>query len=407
MSIKKFIKNFIIEQDENLVQVSPDEYLETLENVGGVADRVAKLKPYRGKGIVITGPINLSGKKNIGPLTGVVRIMGRLDISGSNIPTLDGITVDGYVSDYGSTMWRTKKQKELNEKLDSLDEKRRTDEWDVENGDDESERTEALYMYLDSTGDIDTVESDDGGTIREDKYYIYPSGGGNYGYGREYEWLGGGGGFDPKMYVVYHEDEVDSAAKEAIGGLIDDIGYGAFPDWVWEDAIDDKYWEQWLEEFFNDYIYGDPESFDIPLTLSKQQETQVSQLNKSIEVLRNKIKNDVLTDEERNKIIVKITGLEQIIKEINEDPEGDSYDEDAIEREVGGRVDDYKDDIKRFMDDFGYESDRDFITNFIDTSKLTETVINSDGYGSVLNSYDGDYESYNINGSEYYVMRSS
>jgi hypothetical protein len=405
--MKNFIKNFLLEQDENLVSISPQQYLEILENVGGVADRISKLKPYRGKGIVITGPINLSDKKNIGPLTGVVRIMGRLDISGSNIPTLDGITVDGYVSDYGSTMWRTKKQKELNEKLDSLDEKRRTDEWDVENGDDESERTEALYMYLDSTGDIDTVESDDGGTIREDKYYIYPSGGGNYGYGREYEWLGGGGGFDPKMYVVYHEDEVDSAAKEAIGGLIDDVGYGAFPDWVWEDAIDEKYWEQWLEEFFNDYIYGDPESFDIPLTLSKQQETQVSQLNKSIEVLRNKIKNDVLTDEERNKIIVKITGLEQIIKEINEDPEGDSYDEDAIEREVGGRVDYYKDDIKRFMDDFGYESDRDFITNFIDTSKLTETVINSDGYGSVLNSYDGDYESYNINGSEYYVMRSS
>jgi len=407
MSMKNFIKNFLLEQDENLVSISPQQYLEILENVGGVADRISKLKPYRGKGIVITGPINLSDKKNIGPLTGVVRIMGRLDISGSNIPTLDGITVDGYVSDYGSTMWRTKKQKELNEKLDSLDEKRRTDEWDVENGDDESERTEALYMYLDSTGDIDTVESDDGGTIREDKYYIYPSGGGNYGYGREYEWLGGGGSFDPKMYVVYHEDEVDSAAKEAIGGLIDDVGYGAFPDWVWEDAIDEKYWEQWLEEFFNDYIYGDPESFDIPLTLSKQQETQVSQLNKSIEVLRNKIKNDVLTDEERNKIIVKITGLEQIIKEINEDPEGDSYDEDAIESEVGGRVDYYKDDIKRFMDDFGYESDRDFITNFIDTSKLTETVINSDGYGSVLNSYDGDYESYNINGSEYYVMRSS
>ena len=52
MSIKKFFKNYIVEQDENLVSVSPEDYLELLENVGGIAERISKLKPYRGKGIV-------------------------------------------------------------------------------------------------------------------------------------------------------------------------------------------------------------------------------------------------------------------------------------------------------------------------------------------------------------------
>ena len=48
--------------------------MELLENVGGIAERISKLKPYRGKGIVITGPINVTNYKNIGPLTGVVEI---------------------------------------------------------------------------------------------------------------------------------------------------------------------------------------------------------------------------------------------------------------------------------------------------------------------------------------------
>ena len=79
----------------------------------------------------------------LGPLTGVVRVMGRLDISHTNVPNLNGITVDRYISDYGSSMWKVKMQAELNEKLAELDEKRQDREWDVENGDDDSERTEA------------------------------------------------------------------------------------------------------------------------------------------------------------------------------------------------------------------------------------------------------------------------
>ena len=65
MSIKRFFRNYLLEQDENVVQVSPEQYIETLENVGGIADRIAKLKPYRGKSIVITGSLNVSKHKNI------------------------------------------------------------------------------------------------------------------------------------------------------------------------------------------------------------------------------------------------------------------------------------------------------------------------------------------------------
>lgn len=395
--MKNFIKNFLLEQDNNLVSISPDEYLELLDNIGGIAERITKLKPYRGKGIVITGSIDLSNKKNIGPLTGVVRVMGRLDISNSNVPTTEGITVDGYTSNYGSTMWRIKAQKELDDKFEFLNEMREDDAWNVENGEDISERTEAVYKYLKSNRKLDLYDNEKGEEELEDKYFIYPNGG-------QFEWLGSSGSFDPDTYEVYTEDQADSAAKDRIQDMIDDVGQDAFSEWVWESAIDNNYWYRWLTEFYSEYISDNPESFDIPLELSNEQKNQVSKLANSIEVLRDKIKNDDITDEERNKIIVKVEGLKEIINEINEDPQGE-YDSDLIDKEVDERVNEWRDDLMGFVSEFGY--DKSFIVDFVDIDKLTDKVISSDGYGSVLNSYDGDYESYNIGGTEYYVMRSS
>ena len=402
MSIKKFFKNYIVEQDENLVSVSPEDYLEILENVGGIAERISKLKPYRGKGIVITGPINVTNYKNIGPLTGVVRVMGRLDISHTNISNLNGITVDGYVSDYGSSMWKIKMQQKLNEKLSDLDEKRREDEWNVENQNDESERTEAVYKYLNQHGDVDMVEDDEGNEVPEDKYYINPNGRATYGYGKQYEWLGGGNGFNPNEYDVYTEDEADSAARQAVENLVDDSGMDAFSSWAFNDALNDRQWYDWLYDYYDDYIRSSPEDFDIPLELSNQQMTQVQQLQSNIDSLNKRLESEDLPDEKYEEIEIKIEGLEEIIQEINDDPQGE-YDESSIENEITGRVDEYKDDIFGFIDYYG--SDKDFIMDFIDLDKLTEIVVSSDGYGSMLNSYDGDYDTFNINGTEYYVMR--
>ena len=402
MSIKKFFKNYIVEQDENLVSVSPEDYLEILENVGGIAERISKLKPYRGKGIVITGPLSVTGYKNIGPLTGVVRVMGRLDISHTNISNLNGITVDGYVSDYGSSMWKIKKQQELNEKLSDLDEKRREDEWNVENQDDESERTEAVYKYLNQHGDVDMVEDDEGNEVPEDKYYINPNGRATYGYGKQYQWLGGGNGFNPNEYDVYTEDEADSAARQYVELLIDDAGIDSFSSWAFNDALDDQQWYRWLYDYYDDYVRSSPEDFDIPLELSNQQMTQVQQLQSNIDSLNKRLESEDLPDEKYEEIEIKIEGLEEIIQEINDDPQGE-YDESSIENEITGRVDEYKDDIFGFIDHHG--SDKDFIMEFIDLDKLTEIVLSSDGYGSMLNSYDGDYDTFNINGTEYYVMR--
>ena len=401
MSIKNFVKNFIVENDDDIIQMSPEDYLEVLDDVGGIAERVYKV--YR-KPIVITGDLNLSKYKNVGPLTGIQRIMGRLDISHTNVPNIDEITVDGYVSDYGSSMWTKKMQAELNRKLAELDEKRQDGEWDVENEDDESERTEALYDYLRQNGDVDTVEDEEGNEVPEDKYYIYPMGRATYGYGKQYEWLGGGYGFNHNAYDVYTEDEANRAATQSVEDRLDDMGMDAFSEWVFDDALDTQSWTSWLYDFYDDYVRQDPGDWDIPLELSQQQMRQINQLQANLDSLNKRLETEELPDDQYEQIESQIEDLEEYIQNIKDDPQG-GYDESTIENEVNDRVSEWEDDIKGFINHYGY--DKNFIMDFIDTDSIVNTVISSDGYGSLLNSYDGDYDTFDINGTEYYVMRVS
>ena len=401
--MRDFLKNFILEQDENLITLTPEQYKETLEDVGGIAARVANLKPYRGKGIVINGDLDLRNFKTVGPLTGIVRVMGRLDISNTNVPNLDGVTVDRYVSNWGSTMKNIELRKKRESKISELDEYRKDDEWNVENGDDESERTEALYEFLVEEGVPTLYEDENGEEVEEDKYFIYPTGRGTYGVGKQYEWLGGGT-LSPDTYDVYKQEELDIAARNYVESAIDDMGYDAFRDWVWDQAIDREQWNSWLESFYEDIVRDDPENYDIPLQLSVNQQHQVDQLTKTLENLNNRLKNEELSDQDYENIERKIEGLEETIEEIKEDPQGD-YDEDMIEQEIADRVSEYINDIDDFIKHYGYE--KDFIMDFVDIGEVTDIVVNSDGYGQLLNSYDGEMFETKVNGDWYYVMRTS
>ena len=296
--------------------------------------------------------------------------MGRLNISNTNVPHLNGVTVDRYVSDWGSTMRNIKLQKERDYKISRLEYNRESDEWNTENKDDDSERTEALYEFLVEEGIPTLYEDEEGNEIEEDKYFIYPSGRGNYG-GKQYEWLGGDT-LQPDTYDVYTQDELDSAAREYVESMVDDLGYEAFTSWVWDQAIDREQWNSWLYDFYEDIVRDDPENNGIELELSSNQKYQLDQLTKTIENLNNKLRNEELSDEEYEKIEEKIEGLEETIEEIKEDPQG-GYNESAIEGEINDRVSEYIDDIDDFIKHYGY--DKNFIMDFVDLDEVTDIVV--------------------------------
>ena len=400
MSTKNFIKDFILEQDDNLVTISPDQYLDTIDSVGGIASRVAMLKPFKGKGIVIDGDLNLREFEKVGPLTGIVRVKGRLDISNTNVPSLDGITVDGHVSNYNSTMFINKLKSEKNQKLAKLAQYRRDDEWNIENGEDESERTEALYDYLYGEGIPDRIEYEDGSENEEDKYFIYPNGRGSYGVGKQYMWIGGDS-LTPTYYDVYTNNELDIAALRYVENLVDDVGMDAFSSWVWEDSIDKDKWNEWLIDFYEETVYDDPEGYEVEKELSENQYQQVRQMELTIQGLNKKLQDVNLSDQDRKTIETKINGLDQTIEEIKDDPEGD-YDDDSVRNIAESMASEYDDDIMGFIEQYGF--DKKFFMEFVDLEEVTKTVVNSDGYGRLLSSSGEDAFEVNINDTWYFVI---
>lgn len=400
MSIKNFLKDFLIEQDDNVVIISPEDYIELLENVGGIASRISALKQYRGKDIVISGDLDLTKFKNVGPLTGITRVKGKLDISNTNVPTLEGITVDGYVREWGSKMYTDRLQNAKNKKLEELKQYREDNEWSVGNEDDESERTEALFDYLVEEGIPETYEDENGNEVEEDKYFIYPNGSGTYGYGKQYQWLGGDSLY-PESYDVYTEPEMDIAARRAVETMIDDMGVDAFSEWVFDDSLDQEEWEEWLYDFYEEPIREEPEDHNIEKELSDEQERQISQMGITIQNLTKKLQDGNLSDDDRQKIQTKIDGLEEIIEDIKENPEGD-YSEDSIREAAENAAWDYRNNITQFIKDYGY--DKTFLLKFLDLDELADTVVKSDGYGHLLSSSGKDMYETKINDTWYFVL---
>jgi hypothetical protein len=198
---------------------------------------------------------------------------------------------------------------------------------------------------------------------------------------------------------------LDVAAKRQVELSVDDMGYDAFTSWVWKQAIDRDEWERWLTDFYGDIIRDDPENYDIPLELSVRQIWEKNRLQLVIDDLNEKLERNKIErkpQEENEQIESKIESLEETIQEIIDDPQG-GYDENAIEQEIDDRVSEYVDDLDDFVKQFGYGSD--FIMDFIDLDELTKIIVDSDGYGSLLNSYDGEMFETRINGDWYFVMR--
>jgi hypothetical protein len=84
---------------------------------------------------------------------------------------------------------------------------------------------------------------------------------------------------------------------------------------------------------------------------------------------------------------------------IKGDPDGD-YPETLVSQVIDDNVSEVKRDPMRFIDDFGLE-----ISNYINKEKFIKEIINNDGYGDILNRYDGTADEIFLDGDLFFVMR--
>jgi len=391
MSLNSLIKKIIKEETEEWVDVSPEEYKELLDYVNGDGSIIKRLPDYAGKKIRITGELDLRGKEHVTNIDSIDLVQGDLDIGYTKIPFFDKNKVRGRLDYWGSEMQRLEKLKIHKQRLAHQELLRQDDDWNVENDDKESNETEAIFKYLKESGIVEEGE---------DKYFLFNTNYKHYGNASMYLWLGSKK-FESE-YVVYEGDKIYDAAKEQLESQIEESGFDTFREWVWENHIDERYVRDYLYEDYNEYVRNSPEDFNINKELTDQQKQYLEIHQANIDRLNQKLEEGGLTEEEEEEIENDIYDYEQLMEDIKENPEGD-YDEESIEEAIENMVDDNVDNIFDLLRDRGY--DNYALLDFVDIEAAIDYVIRSDGYGQVLNGYDGTEDSYTINGEEYYVMR--
>jgi len=391
MSLIRLIKKIILEETEEWVDVSPEEYKELLDYVNGDGSIIKRLPDYNGKKIRITGELDLRGKENVTNIDSIDLVQGNLDIGYTKIPFFDKNKVRGRLDYWGSEMQRLEKLKIHKQRLAHQELLRQDDDWNVENNDKESNETEAIFEYLKDSRSVEEGE---------DKYFLFKENYKHYGDSSVYLWLGSKN-FESE-YVVYEGDKIYDAAKEHLESLIDDVGFDAFREYVWESHIDEDYVRSYLHEDYDEYVRNNPEDWNIKKELTNQQKQYLEIHQANIDRLNQKLEEGGLTDEEVEEIENDIYDYEQLMEDINENPEGE-YNEQEIEDTIEGMVEDNMDDIFNLLRGRGY--DNTALLDFVDVDAAIDYVIRSDGYGHTLNGYDGTENEYNINGEDYYVMR--
>lgn len=211
-------------------------------------------------------------------------------------------------------------------------------------------------------------------------------------------------------YAVGNDKEMQDSAYEYIESLIDDIGYEGFNSGFARQFIDTDAVVGYAEDFYNHDVYDSPESYfdDDQRMLSDAQEEKIEILKRRISNIETQVTylEGLMDGENDDQLQKKIDELNDAssdyeieIGEIEEDPDGNFPDE-LIEDKVEELLRDVKYDPESFISDFGLNWNE-----FIDKDEFIQGVIDADGYGHTINSYDGSADEVYVNDELFYVMR--
>ena len=346
------------------------------------------------------------------------------------------------------------------QKLELAERRRESNDWDLEDTDDIGLRANALFKYLVSINNLQELtlenkseiarieneitrlqaEYDNDEEVRgdlldeiseledeldeykelTDVYTLLPVQYGHYGL-TQFENM-----VDGTEWAVGDESEMEQASLSAVESLLDDIGFEGFNPSFIENHIDEDGVESYIRDFFNHDVYDSPESYldDDNKEISSSQKQEIAELRQE-EIELDTKRNELETQKEAydtgnedweeqydafndmiSEIEDRLLEIPDEIEEINDNPDGD-YDEDAIEKVIDDRVSEYTSNIESFVNNFiGVEYLQWILDHdFIDKDAFIESVVDSDGYGISLNSYDGDVNEEVIDGRTYYIIR--
>lgn len=283
-------------------------------------------------------------------------------------------------------------------------------EWEGETKDEFRDAIEDLRSRMendpevieDPNGDKAQEYGEDLGNLEDDLenaesvYDIIPL----YDYYGMYEFEYGGA-----EYAVGDDESADEAATERTRSLIDDIGYEGFSPSFMEWHVDGDQVADYAEDWFWDDMSDSPEDYldDDDRELSKEAENNIDLLDEMIGEFQSELEEtDNEIDEEE--LLSKIEELEVEKQDISDDDDNYEYTEEAKDNYVERRKNEVKDDPVGFLRDFGMEES---IKDFIDEDDFIEAVIEADGRGHTLSSYDGNENEISFDDEWYYIYRTN
>jgi len=462
----RILKNYLIEsEEEEYYKISPQDFIKEIKKTNYDVS-IFDTRKYKGLPIYVTGNLNLSGLP-IDSLDNVVYIDGYLDISETEIRNLDGTEVRGYTSDSGSVMDKIRIKKEEDEKMSQANQRRKKNEWDLDNPDIDEVglAANALFKNLVDEGVLSPIDDEKkeelerkkeriielGYNIENNDSLIFPMDPNVlYKAKQEFEkltdelyemesklgdvynliplWKPFGllhafevNGNRDKVYWSGKDNDFKEAAIQSVEELFDDVGAEAYSSWVVENNLDNDKIKEYLEAYYSENeIRDNPESYfnedDFELTdkqeeRKKQLEEYLEKLGEHLINLEERYKNlDLFSGSARNQIVI-----DKLKKEITQNEERFSEAQDELDS-----IEPYAEPTKKMIsekrEELIDEASDDFIewlknvglgsdlTNFVNVRGLAEDVVRSDGYG-VLNSYDGTYDNVQINKKWYVTMR--
>ena len=441
--LHKVIKQIIIETEDEYYRISPEDYLDVMQYASYNGDVFRRMKKYGGKPLYITGDLDLGGKdvRDIGP---IAYIDGLLNIRNTKVGDLGGLQVKKYISDGDSPREKIRERQELNDKLGEQESLRDSDEWDLKQGDETGEKAHALFDNLVSTGEIDPLSEDDKeklivlrrklqdleqeyeelddnddrvNDVQEDidetqseieeleendvdVYMMYATSRYTH-YGlQRFEVLIPG--FKDREYTVGTDEEMDAAALQYAVSYIDDVGADGFSESFIEDYLDVDAIVSMAEDDYEYQIRDYPDSYfnNDDYELTSEQEERIEQLESQIKDLeQQQFELDSDDDnyyEYEEDIQNQIDALQEELDNIEVDTEPT---EDMIDTKVAELIRDVRRDPLDYLKNLGLD-----IKEYIDEDELAQGLVDSDGWG-IMNSYDGNYDSEDVNGITYYIMR--
>ena len=206
-------------------------------------------------------------------------------------------------------------------------------------------------------------------------------------------------------YAVGNDEAADEAAIERTRSLIDDIGYEGFSPSFMEWYVDGDQVADYAEDWFWDDVSEAPEDYldDDDRELTQHSKDEIEKINEEIGRLQEDLE-ELDSDVEIEVTQDRIDELEERKEDIEMDDDNYEYTQDAKDEYVERRMDEVRYDPVGFLRDFGMEES---IKDFIDEDDFIEGVIESDGRGHTLSSYDGVENEVSFDDEWYYIYRTN